>query len=408
MKLLLLLLSAVLLAAGCAQVDAPAPAPWPTIEPATPLAHNLTDVCVENAEAGRDYFPDKLRFRHSSQLAVEYHGNYKLLRFAPGVASGEIMRFALVQCGTAPPQNLPPHTRIVEVPVRRLATARESIYGALDDLDAVDALVGLPNFKAVTVPAVRARIGAGRIVEMYGWGHSSIEPALAVAPDAYLTFYSAYPEYQMHPTLWRLGVKALPQADHLESTPLGRAEWIKFLALLLNRETRANAVFDDIEARYAALRQLTAHVTERPLVLTGHASKRDTWDIHGGNNFRAALIYDAGGRFAMADNASANSWMMLPFERVYAAGGDAPVWHGGLQGVETYAALSEGNPLYGWLRAVRERNVQTLDRGYVGDWAFPYIDQGMTRPHWVLEDAIRVLHPDLLPAGEFHFARNLK
>jgi iron complex transport system substrate-binding protein len=340
---------------------------------------------------------------------VSYHGHYKLLRFDASVGSPEPMHFALVQCGSPHPRDLPPHTRIIEVPVRRLATANESIYGALADLGAVDVLVGLPNFNGVTVPEVRERIERGGVVEMYGWGHSSIEPALALDPDVYLTFYSAYPEFQMHPTLWRVGVQAMPQADHIEATPLGRAEWIKVLALLLNREARADTVFADIEQKYEALKALVANVEQRKRVISGYASQRDTWDTQGGRNFRTQLIRDAGGYFAMTDDLpTTNGWLMLPFERVYAAAGQAPIWYGGLQGTTGYAQLIDSNPLYVWLRAVRERQVHAFDKGYRGEWSFPSVDQGMTRPHWSLEDAIRVLHPERLPHGEFHFVRTLQ
>ena len=400
---------ACVLLAGCAQVDPPPSSAWPRLTLDQPPRANLVDACVEDGEIERDYFPQKTSFRHSAQLQVSYHGHYKLLRFAATVGNPEPMHFALVQCGAPHPRNLPAHTRVVEVPVKRLATANESIYGALADLDAVDVLVGVPNFSGVTVPEVHAHIERGAVAEMYGWGHSSIEPALALNPDVYLTFYSAYPEFQMHPTLWEVGVQAMPQADHLEATPLGRAEWIKFLALLLNREARAETVFLDIEARYEALKARVADVRERPRVITGYASQRDTWDTQGGRNFRTRLIDDAGGYFAMsADLPTANGWLMLPFERVYAAAGQAPVWYGGLQGIANYAQLADSNPHYVWLRSVRERAVHALDKGYRGEWAFPSVDQGMTRPHWSLEDAIRILHPDRLPSGEFHFARSLQ
>jgi len=401
--------AACLLLAGCAQVDAPSKPPWPAAVVDKPLAQNLTQACVAPGTSETELFPERTSFQHSIQLQVSYHGHYKLLRFQPSLNNGDVLHFALVQCGAQRPAGLPPGARIVEVPVRRLTTSNASIYGAIGDLDAAEALVGVPNFKVVTVPAIQKRIAEGKVIEMYGWGHSSIEPAMAVNPDVYLTFYSAYPKAHMHPTLWRMGVEAVPLADHLESTPLGRAEWIKLLGLLLNREADAERIFGDIEAKYRQLQTRVADVRERPVVITGYASDRDTWDTQGGRNFRTQLIHDAGGRFAMEDSLpTTNGWLMLPFERVYAAGADAPVWLGGLQGVSTYKQLVEGNAHYAWLRPVRERNTHAIDKGYKGFFAYPYVDQGMVRPHWLLEDTIRVLHPDRLPPGEFHFVRSLK
>jgi hypothetical protein len=40
-------------------------------------------------------------------------------------------------------------------------------------------------------------------------------------------------------------------------------------------------------------------------------------------------------------------------------------------------------------------------------WRYPLGDQGMTKPHLILEDLLRTLHPELLPEGETHFVHKL-
>lgn len=393
--------------AGCKQVEALKPTQWPVHAVATPSA-NLTSECVSDYRPDRDYFPSKVRFERSTQLTVDYHRNYKFVRFNPGVDTGETQSFALVQCGTPVPANLPANTIVVEVPIKRLATVNEGMLGALVDIDAVDTLVGIPNKKSVTVPEIKAHIAKGGVSEVYGYGHSSIEGILALDPDVYLSFYSAYPEFHMHPTLWRLGVKALPMADHLESHPLGRAEWMKFLGLLTNRERQANRAYADIAARYAAMRAKVPEGITRPRVMSGAASARDEWELYGGDNYRSRLIHDAGGEFVFSDLPTANGWVLMPYERAYARGNDAPVWLGGPQGAGTYRELLGRNAMYAQFAAVRQRNVTGWDKGYIGYFAYLANDQSMTKPHWQLEDAIRVLHPELLPPGDFHFARSLQ
>jgi iron complex transport system substrate-binding protein len=374
---------------------------------ALPASANIIDGCVAGYTPELDYFPEKVEFQRSTQLRVEYRKHYKLVHFDPAVNTGETHTIALVQCGTPHPANLPPHTVVVDVPIRRLATVNESIYGALADLDVVGTLVGVPNTEAVTVPAVKARIAEGGIVALYGFAHSSIEDILALAPDVYLSFYSPYPEFQIHPTLRRLGIRALAHAEHLESHPLGRAEWVKFLAMLTNREAAANDVFARAEREYEQLRALVpADVRRRP-VLAGIASARNIWDLFGGDNFRAALIHDAGGEFVLRDFRSALGHTQLPLERVYAGGHDAPVWLGGVQGTPSIAQLRSEHVMYPHLRAVRDGSVHGWDRGYAGYFAYPAVDQSMTRPQWMLEDAIRILHPSLLPPGPLHFIRTL-
>ncbi|KAB8314785.1 ABC transporter substrate-binding protein [Tolypothrix campylonemoides VB511288] len=403
----LALVAALALLAGCAQPDLRPPSEWPRRAVGDAPTANLRDGCVADYRPGVDYFPQKTRFAHSNQLRVSYHGHYKRVRFTPGVDTGEAIEMLLVQCGAPVPAHAP-RTAVVRVPIRRLATANDSILLAIEQLGVADTLIGVPSLRSITVPSLQARAKAGLVREMYGFGHIGIEPIMAAQADVYLTFYSAYPAGNMHPTLWQLGVAALPQGDHMEAHPLGRAEWLKFLALLYNREAIADAEFARIERAYAALAARTRHVPTRPKVISGYASTRGTWDLYAAGNQAAALIRDAGGRYFLDAPTHSGSWVLLPFERVYAQGHDAAVWLGGLDGQYSAGDGPASNPHYRWFDAVRSGRVYAFNKGYLGDYAYPYHDQGMTRPHHALEDAIRALHPGLLPPGEFHFLRPLR
>jgi iron complex transport system substrate-binding protein len=268
-----------------------------------------------------------LAFRHSSQLRVEYFGHYKVLTFTPAVGTAEVLQYALVQCGTPAPAAFPA-ARIVTVPVRRFATSNHSILSSIVRLGLADRLVGVANKLSITEPTIR-RLAVTRAIAEVGSGtHSNIELAMAVAPDVYFTFYSAYPQGNLHPKLWELGVHALPMADHMEPTPLGRAEWFAYLALLVNLERDAASHLAQVEAEYERLRTLTAGVADRPMVMTGTSETRDIWDLRGHQNNFAALIHDAGGQYFWHDG-GASSYVRPSYERVLHASGDAVIWIGG-------------------------------------------------------------------------------
>jgi iron complex transport system substrate-binding protein len=389
-----------LLLSACMQIAPPPRAPWPSVEVGKDgPARNLDAACVADYRPGVDYFPQKTRFTHSAQLQVEYAPHYKRVRFTPSVATGEVIEFLFVQCGTPTPPH-GPHVPVVEVPVRRLVTGNSAMLGALDELGLVDRLHGSESTRGATVPAVRERIAQGLVHEMSGYGHASIEPVMAVQADVYLSFYSAYPQGNVHPRLWELGVRAIPQADHHEPHPLGRAEWLKLLALFSNREARGDANFAEIAAQYAHWKAVAAQARSRPRprVMAGFASSRDTIEAFGGRNHRAQLIRDAGGAYVLGDDPRTSSLVYEPFEKVYAQGADAAVWLGTLGGQADRKALVAANTLHGWFDAVDEGRVYAWDRGYTGAWAYPYQDQGMTRPHIQLAEAIGALHPELAGA----------
>ena len=383
---------------ACTPVAAPARAPWPAVHTGlTGPAWNLDGACVADYRTGVDYFPQKTRFTHSAQLQVEYGPHYKRVRFRPTVATGEVLEFLFVQCGTPTPAH-GVHVPVVQVPVQRLVTGNSAMLGALDELGLVDRLYGTEGTRSATVPAVRERIAKGQVHDMWGYGHASIEPVMAVQPDVYLSFYSAYPQGNMHPRLWELGVRAVPQADHHELHPLGRAEWLKLLALLSNREALGDERFAHIVAEYGRWKHVAASAPTRPRVLAGFASGRDSIEAFGGRNQRAQLIHDAGGDYILGDDTRPSSLIYEPFEKVYVQGADAQVWLGTQAGQADREALVAANALHGWFDAVRSGRVHAWDRGYTGAWASPYQDQSMTKPHLQLAEAIAALHPALLPA----------
>lgn len=394
MRLKVVLLSLMLQQAGCERMDASPLEHYSAHMLGEGPAQNLDAACVGDYREGVDYFPERTRFDWSEQLSVEYAGHYKRVRFRPSVSTGETLDILLVQCGTP----IPAHdatTVVVQVPVRRLATGNSAMLGAADELGIVDRLVGIDNVRTPTVDSVRRRIAEGGIQELWGYAHANIEPIMAVRPDVYLSFYSAYPQFNLHPQLQWLGVRALPQADHLEGHPLGRAEWLKFLALLVNREAEANRHFAQVEQAYLHWRDLAAQATQRPTVMAGFPSGRDSFEVFGALNQRAQLLTDAGGDYVLSGLRKHGSLLQLGFEEVYVAGAEAPVWIGAQSGYASLAQMIETTPRAAWFTSAKAGQVYALDRGYIGAWASPSHDNGMTRPHLALAELVQALHPEL-------------
>lgn len=391
-----LLLSMMLLALlGCERHSVPIHTTLASIKVGDQLEHNLDQACVADYQPGVNYFPQQSHFHWSNQLSADYGLHYKKVRFVAGVGSGESLAVLLVQCGTPVPEH-EPGTLVIEVPIQRLATGNSAMLGAADELNIVDLLVGIENVRAPTVPSVRARVASGHIQELWGYAHANIEPIIAARPDVYLSFYSAYPQFNLHPQLQRMGVRALPQADHLERHPLGRAEWIKMLALLTNREQRANFRFASIERHYLAWAKLAESAQHRPMVMAGYPSGRDSFEVFGGLNQRAQLIHDGGGDYVLADSPKRGSLVYVPFEQIYARGVKAPVWLGVQPGHQRLQHLLTASPRSAWFQAARDHQVFAFDQGYIGAWASPYHDNGMTRPHKALADVVQALHPELV------------
>lgn len=84
-------------------------------------------------------------------------------------------------------------------------------------------------------------------------------------------------------------IPLVPHLGYKETTPLGQAEWIKFVGLLIGEEEKANKIFNEIEQKYNDLKRLTARVEHRPVVLSGEIHG-GTWYAVGGQSFLGTSV----------------------------------------------------------------------------------------------------------------------
>ena len=64
---------------------------------------NSTDGCIDNFQAGVDYFPQKAAILDAANFSVSYHGHYKVIRVADAYDGAPALEYALVQCGAPMP-----------------------------------------------------------------------------------------------------------------------------------------------------------------------------------------------------------------------------------------------------------------------------------------------------------------
>jgi iron complex transport system substrate-binding protein len=369
---------------------------------------NLSQGCPDHYDPAVDYFPDKAEFRYAQQLRVTYHRNYKVVEFNPSVHTKETFRYVLVQCGTpAPPSD--GKSRIIQVPVQRFVLNHVEYGATVVRLGVLDRLVGVPSLLAFSTPEILQRAREGYIQEVGSRSHSSLEPTVAVDPDVAFLFYSAYPNANLHPQLWQLGVEGVPLAGHFEPNPLGRSEWIKLFALFFNREREADRIFEPAAQRYEDLARRASSASNRPEVLLGIPNGRDIWALAGGQNFMSKLVSDAGGHYFWQDQ-QAGSLVLADYERVFDESLDTAVWLGG-NGVSRLTSrrdLIRNDPRLAFFSPVEHGTVFAQDRGIDKRRAMPVSDQSLDKPDVVLADFVSALHPELLPDHKPVFLRKLQ
>jgi iron complex transport system substrate-binding protein len=351
-------------------------------------------------EPGRDYFPDRAAFRRSTQLTASYHGYYKRLRLVTS-GIGEEFQFVLVQRG-APPPPLQPDDIVVRVPVQRFSLGTYRYGGVAEALGVTDRLVGFGNHTNATAPAIVALFDKGVLQRNF-----DLEAVANRGTEAHFNWYATSALASTDDVFARMGSLVIPAAEHMEPTPVARAEWIKFFAMFFNKEAEANALFDGIEARYEARRRLVADVTRRPRVFV-NLPQGDAWNIFGGRNQLARIYADAGGDYVWADNPSPESGTTVHYEAALDRGLDADFWMMGADGAfgVSIANLSLGNPRFSAFRSVRAGRVYINHVNYP-DGPNPWWDYALIQPDEDLADLIAIFHPERLPDRRLVFWKRL-
>lgn len=168
----------------------------------------------------------------------------------------------------------------------------------------------------------------------------------------------------------RLGIDLVECADYMETTPLGRAEWMRLYGRLFGCGEKADSLFSEVERRYNTLKDSINTLKDsivsmgaRPTVacdlITG-----GTWYVPGGNSTIGHVIADAGGDYVFGDDHSSGSLALAP-ETVFERSADADVWliRYSQERDMTYAQMERDDARYPRMRAWKERRVFGCDVG---------------------------------------------
>ncbi len=423
--IILVLLVTMLIACGGAAAPAPTnalqaptsaptavPTAAPTVEPtAAPTVAmleaptvNLIDECVTDYDPEIDYFPEKVTLSDSVGWTIAYFNNYKIITVLNPWRNADVQfRYVLVQCGTPPPADTG-DALVIEVPVNSIVAMSTTQLPHLSELGVLDKLVGVDSFLYINNPDVRKKIEAGELVEIGSGGQVNVEQALDLQPDLIMTYGVGNPEYDAHPKLLEANLKVVLNSEYMETSPLGRAEWIKFTAAFFNQEARATDVYDTIARRYREMAAKVRNVATRPTVFTG-APFQDTWSMPGGRSYVAQLLADAGADYLWADDTSIGS-QPLSFEEVFEHARNADFWLNP-GSMKSLTEIREADERFTEFAAFQNGNVFNNNNRLNENGGNDYWETGVTNPHLILADLIKILHPELLPDHELYFYQKL-
>jgi iron complex transport system substrate-binding protein len=300
----------------------------------------------------------------------------------------------------------PPHdeqTQVISVPIENIVCTSTTHIPLLDYIGETDKLIGFPTTDYISSIKMRTRIDAGKIKDLGIDKGMNIEMLYTLKP-ALVMGYTMTKDLGQLKKVQELGIPVVINAEYLEKHPLGRAEWIKFMALFFGKEKEADSVFAKIEKEYLTTQQLASEVQNKPTVLSG-VVYGDAWFMPGGQNYAAKLFHDAGCEYLWASD-STHGFLQLSFESVYAKAKEADLWIG-IGSFKTLNEIKATEERYTLFKPFREKQVYTYGARIGAKGGSEFLELGYLRPDLILKDLVKIAHPELLTGYDLFFHKQL-
>lgn len=321
-------------------------------------------------------------------------------------------------------------TDTVRTPVERSAVFIAPHCQLMYEMGCQQAIRGVCDLNYINIPDVKKRaalsrntaarkassgnVSAGKasvgnsIVDCGSSMAPDIERIIALKPEAILL--SPFENSGGYGKLDKLHIPIIEAADYMESSPLGRAEWMKFYGMLFKKdgnapktalaascEPKADSLFAKIEKEYLKLKAEAAGYPKGLSILTERKTG-NVWYVPGGQSTIGILLKDANARYIFEDDEHSGSLAMSP-EQILAKGKQVDVWafkyFGG-------APLSQAQLLqeydgYKALAAFSRGNIYQVDTSTV-----PYFELTSFHPELLLREFIILAHGERFGKLKFY------
>ncbi len=343
---------------------------------------------------------DTLTLRYAENLTVVTYPDYTVATLRnPWDTLKTLHTYILVSASKALPEQLPEGT-IVRTPLRKSLIYSSVHCSLLEQLGALDAIGGICERRFIYIDAIQQGCDEGRIVDCGDSMSPDIERIIDLHPDAILL--SPFENSGGYGRVEKLDIPLIECADYMETSALGRAEWMRFYGMLFGVTQQADSLFAEVESNYLRLKQLAKDTDRRPTLFCD-TKTGSVWYQPGGHSTMGRLYADANGAYVFAETTVSGS-IPLPFEAVFDKAENADVWiiRYNSNREMTYSDLAADFAGNTGFKAFKERNVYACNTS-----AQRFYEEAPFRPDYLLADFIQILHPELGDLGGFRYFRRI-
>ena len=344
---------------------------------------------------------DTLALRYAENLVLVDYPDYTMATLRdPWDTLKTLRTYILVPKSSPLPSDLPAGT-VIRTPLSRAVVYSSVHCGLLHELGAGNAIGGVCDLKYIKLPAIHHDVARGHIADCGDGMNPDIERIIDLHPDAILL--SPFENSGGYGRVEKLGVPIIECADYMETSALGRAEWMRFYGRLFGAVPQADSLFARVDSSYNRLKFRAALSSVR-LSVVCELKNGSSWYVPGGRSTTGRLLADACSDYAFAGDRHSGS-VPLSFETVFEKAGDADVWliKYNRQRDMTYRDLQADFVGYTGFKAFKERRVYGCNTGKAA-----FYEETPFHPDWLLADLIHILHPETGSTDSLRYYRKLE
>ncbi|UZO80778.1 ABC transporter substrate-binding protein [Aquimarina sp. ERC-38] len=344
----------------------------------------------------------ELNITYANGFTITQHDNYRHIKVtAPWPEAKDTLHYILYPKNSKKPKiNI--DATFIGTPVQSVVVTSTTDIPMLEVLEIDSLLVGFPQTQYISSEKTRKRVIDGKVTELGNEQNINVEALLELNPNLVIGF-STTGQNATYELLKKSGIPVVINGSWLEQHPLGRTEWIRFIASFFHKEDKAKTVFNTIKKEYKTTADKVKALTKKATILPGSLFK-DVWYVPGGDSYMAKFYKDASLSYAWAQTKQTGS-LSLSIEEVLDKAQDADIWIT-TKTLSSLKELYEENSKYELFTAFENKNVySTFNKGSGSGTDF--YELGSLRPDLILKDLIKIGHPGVLPDYDLYFFKQL-
>ena len=341
-----------------------------------------------------------IELNYAKGFEIQQAENYKVITLK-NTWKGESTPYQYVLYKNEKPQGFEGAT-FIKIPIKSIVCFSLTHLAFIDKLAELNSIKGLSGCDYVSNETVINKIKNNEIKEIGSSQLVNYELLIDLKPNLVMTFGIDETANNQLNKFKTIGLNVVLNSEYMENHPLGKAEWIKFVAAFYDKDSLAEAIYNDIETNYNKLIAVVKRTDKKPTVFVG-MPWNGAWYLAGGKSFQAQLFNDAGADYLWSENTETSSFI-VDKEVIIEKALNADYWIN-LNAFNSVDEVTNVDAKLKAFRSVKSGNIYNNNLKVNTANGNDYWESGVINPHLVLADLIKIFHPNLIEHELVYYKR---